>query len=47
MGRINIEIPDEIHRKVKSASALQAITLVQYINKAIEEELKELGKWDE
>ncbi len=40
MGRINIEIPDEEHRRAKAVSALKGITLVEYINLAIEEKLK-------
>ena len=40
MGRINIEIPDEEHRRAKAVSALKGITLVEYINLAIEEKLR-------
>lgn len=40
MGRINIEIADEEHRKAKAVSALRGMTLLEYINLAIEEKLK-------
>ena len=44
MGRINIELKDEIHRKAKINSAMKDITLIKYINNAIEEKLKK-EKW--
>ena len=40
MGRINIELDEELHRKAKSISALKGLTLFEYINKAIEEKLR-------
>jgi|APFre7841882654_1041346.scaffolds.fasta_scaffold58511_3 hypothetical protein len=40
MGHINIEIPDDDHRKAKAVSALRGMTLVEYINLAIEEKLR-------
>ncbi len=40
MGRINIAIPEEHHRQAKVAAALRGITLIQYINEAIEEKLQ-------
>ena len=40
MGRINVEIPDDIHRKAKAVSALKGITLIDYINLAIQEKLR-------
>jgi|GEM_PF-3512244 hypothetical protein len=39
MGRVNIEIPDEIHRKVKSLCALRETTLIDFINAALREKL--------
>ena len=42
VGRINIEIPEETHKKVKAISALKGITLIEYINQAIEEKLKRM-----
>ncbi|MFH1849053.1 MAG: hypothetical protein ABH879_02600 [archaeon] len=40
MGRINILIPDEMHRKAKARSALEGLTLTEFINQAISEKLK-------
>lgn len=40
MGRINIEIEDEIHKKVKAYSAMRGKTLIQFINESIDERLK-------
>lgn len=40
MGRVNIEIPDEVHKKVKVACAVSSITLIEFVNKAVEEKLK-------
>ena len=40
MGRINIEIPDDVHRVAKAACALEDITLIEFINQAIAEKLK-------
>lgn len=47
MGRVNIEIPDEVHKRMKSVSALKDVTLIEYINTAIEEKLKRMKKWEE
>ncbi len=40
MGRVNISIPDDIHRRIKAVSALKGGTLIDYVNLAIEEKLK-------
>ena len=37
MGRINIEIKDEIHKKAKLSALLLNKTLIEYINEAVEE----------
>lgn len=37
MVNINIEIPDEIHKKVKILSAMKGITLKEIIVQALEE----------
>lgn len=37
MGRINIELEDEVHRKIRAVSALKGITLIEYINQALKE----------
>ena len=39
MGRINIEIKDEVHRKAKAFSAIKGITLIEYINNILEKKL--------
>ena len=39
MGHVNIEIPDEIHRKMKVACALKGLTLIDFINTALREKL--------
>ena len=39
MTRINIEIPEEVHKKAKVASAMQEKTLRDYIVLALEEKL--------
>ena len=46
MGRINIEIPEDIHRRVKAVSALKGTTLIEYINQSVEEKLKRMKKWE-
>lgn len=40
MVNINIEIPDEIHKKAKLKSVVEDITLKEFIIKALEEKLK-------
>ena len=40
MGRINIEIADELHKKVKVACALKDSTLIKFINEAVKEKLE-------
>ena len=40
MGKVNIEIPDEVHKKIKVACAVNSITLIEFINNAVEEKLK-------
>jgi predicted HicB family RNase H-like nuclease len=40
MTRVNIEIDDEVHRKLKVVCALKGITIIQYINSALEEKVK-------
>jgi len=40
MARINIEVEDEIHKKAKIACAIKGITLIEFINQAIDEKLK-------
>ncbi len=40
MVNINIEIPDNIHKKAKIESVLNEITLKQFIIQALDEKLK-------
>ncbi len=40
MVNINIEIPDDIHKKAKIDSVLNEITLKEFIIQSIEENLK-------
>jgi predicted HicB family RNase H-like nuclease len=40
MARVNIEVEDEIHKKAKVACAIKGITLIEFINQAIDEKLK-------
>jgi predicted HicB family RNase H-like nuclease len=41
---IHYEIPDELHRKAKSAAALQGVTLKDYIVAALELRLSTKGQ---
>jgi predicted HicB family RNase H-like nuclease len=43
MGRVNIEIPEELHREMKVACASNSITVIEFIKKAIEDKLKKRG----
>lgn len=40
MVNINIEIPDDTHKKAKLESVLNEVTLKQFIIKSIEDKLK-------
>ncbi len=40
MGRINIELEDELHKRAKSISALKGIALMEFINQALVESVK-------
>ena len=42
MVNINIEIPEELHKKVKLASIMQDLTLKDYIIKILEQKAKQL-----
>ena len=41
MGRVNIEIEEELHKKMKIACAIKGVTIIEFINGAIAEKLKE------
>jgi predicted HicB family RNase H-like nuclease len=40
MSRINIELPEELHKKAKVYCAEKGITLIELVTKAVEEALK-------
>jgi predicted HicB family RNase H-like nuclease len=40
MVNVNIEIPEELHKKAKIKCAIEEITLKEFIIKAIEEKLR-------
>ncbi len=40
MTNVNIEIPDELHKKAKIQCAIEETTLKDFVIKAIEEKLK-------
>lgn len=44
MVNINIEIPDDIHKKAKLNSVIEDVTLKDFIIKALEEKLKNKNK---
>jgi len=44
MTNINIEIPDELHKKIKIQCAVDETTLKDYIVSAVEEKLRQKGK---
>ena len=47
MGRINIEIPEELHRKMKAHCALNDITIIDFINDSLKKRIKKIDKkWD-
>lgn len=41
MANINIEVSDELHKKIKLASILQDITLKEYVIKVLGKKAKE------
>ena len=43
MARIHYEVPDDLHRKAKSAAALQGITLKEFVLVALEQAVKQAG----
>lgn len=40
MPNVNIEIPEEVHKKIKILSATEGVSLKELIIKALEEEVK-------
>jgi predicted HicB family RNase H-like nuclease len=39
MARVNIEIPDDLHREAKVYCAANGITLIEFIKEAIEKKV--------
>ena len=44
MTRINIEIPEDLHKKAKVKCVIESISLIQLINKAVENKVKKEEK---
>jgi hypothetical protein len=44
MTNINIEIPDSLHKKIKIQSAIDEVTIKDYIIKTLEERIKKIKK---
>lgn len=40
MGNINIELPNELHKKMKMICALTSDTIEQFVNRALEKKMK-------
>jgi hypothetical protein len=40
MGRIHIEIPDELHAEAKAEAALARVTLKQYLIDALQDKIR-------
>ncbi len=40
VARIHYEIPDDLHRRAKSAAALRGVTLKDYVIEALEQATK-------
>ncbi|HHE36620.1 MAG TPA: toxin-antitoxin system HicB family antitoxin [Candidatus Woesearchaeota archaeon] len=41
MVNINIEIPEDLHKKIKLASIMQDVTLKDYVTRVLERKAKE------
>jgi predicted HicB family RNase H-like nuclease len=46
MTRINIEIPEELHKKARLKAIKENTTLIKLINQALEDKIKKEGKID-
>ena len=44
MVNINVEVPDEVHKKIRILSAIQGIPIKEMIVKALEESVEKDGK---
>ena len=43
MGRINIELPEELHKKLKVVCAMKGMTIKDYIISTLESEISKLN----
>lgn len=41
MGNINIELPEELHKKMKIACALNSKTIIDFVNGSLEKKIKD------
>ncbi len=44
MTRVNIEIPDELHKKIKVSCAMKQTTIKEYIKDVLEKRLRDKRK---
>lgn len=44
VARIHYEIPDDLHRRAKSAAALAGVTLKDFLQEALEDAVKKAEK---
>ncbi len=44
MVRIHYELPDDLHRRVKAAAAMEGLTLKDYLFQVLEEAVSDQGK---
>ncbi len=40
MGNVNIELPEDLHKKMKIACAVTSQTLIEFVNKSLEDKVK-------
>ena len=40
MTRVNIDLPDDMHKQAKFTCVLRDSTLIEYINRAIDDKIK-------
>lgn len=44
MARVNIDLPDEVHRQAKAAAALRGISLKDFVVAALKDAVKREGR---
>ncbi len=40
MGNVNIELPEDLHKKMKIACAMTSQTLIEFVNKSLNDKVK-------